>query len=270
MQTIGSLASAAAGKRTRSPAYPYVNLEEALDRAEEFYGHEGRNAANINVAGKHWGFTENSSSGSQTVAALISYGLMADEGTGEKRAVRLTNNALRILLDTRTDSTERDELIKQAALAPKIHRQIWDKWETIPSDASLRHILLFDWETPFNENSVDYFIKEFRHTIAFAKLEKPDKVYSAEVIKESGEGENSVKEGVAAQGQQQTEASRKIVTPPPKTGMDEFVVPLSDGRAVFQWPKALTQGDIEDLKDSLKMIERKITRLAQEATKAAQ
>jgi len=43
--------------------------------------------------------------------------------------------------------------------------------------------------------------------------------------------------------------------------MQEFVVPLSDGsRAVFQWPSLLSKEDIDDLKDSLKILERKITR----------
>jgi hypothetical protein len=43
--------------------------------------------------------------------------------------------------------------------------------------------------------------------------------------------------------------------------MQEFVVPLSDGaKAVFQWPSSLSAEDIADLKDSLKIVERKITR----------
>jgi len=43
--------------------------------------------------------------------------------------------------------------------------------------------------------------------------------------------------------------------------MQEFVVPLSDGsKAVFQWPSSLSKEDIDDLKDSLKIVERKIAR----------
>ena len=68
--------SKAAKKRTRSPAYPYVNLEAAITRAKEFYDKEQRNSANINIAAKHWGFVDGSSSGQQTVAALMSFGLM--------------------------------------------------------------------------------------------------------------------------------------------------------------------------------------------------
>jgi len=48
--------------------------------------------------------------------------------------------------------------------------------------------------------------------------------------------------------------------------MQEFVVPLSDGsRAVFQWPTVLRKEDVDDLKDSLKILERKISRSVTEA-----
>lgn len=298
-------------KRTRSPAYPYVNLEGALTRAKQFYDKEQRNAANVYIATKHWGFVEDSSNGAQTVAALISFGLMKDEGTGEKRTVRLTQDALRILLDTRPDSKERADLVKQCALAPKIHKQIWEKWgPDLPSDANLRHSLLFDWETPFNENSVDFFIGEYKSTIAFAKIGESDKIDHMEVDKgKSGDdspyipavGDFVQWEHNGVLGLSEPRRVREI-TPDglfafidgylsalpvsellkeaaptgtlaasnanvqraqllPKTHMQEFVVPLSnENKAIFQWPASLTQEDIDDLKDSLKILERKITR----------
>jgi hypothetical protein len=315
--------SKAAKKRTRSPAYPYVNLEAAITRAKEFYDKEQRNSANINIAAKHWGFVDGSSSGQQTVAALMSFGLMQDEGTGEKRAVKLTQAALRILLDARPDSTERAELIKQAALSPRIHKQLWDKWGTgLPSDAQLKHTLLFDWETPFNENAVDFFIGEYRSTIAFAKLAESDKVVETEVkegggtgtqdayvpkigdyvqwehngvlglpeprkVREfSSDGKFAYVEGqhgavpvaelireAAPSGSQQlpvVESSLRVQQSPSKNYMLEYVVPLSDGsKAVFQWPSSLSAEDIEDLKDSLKIVERKITR-SRETAKTAE
>jgi hypothetical protein len=309
-------------KRTRSPAYPYVNLEGALARAKSFYDKEQRNAANVSIAVKHWGFGEDSSSGAQTLAALISFGLMSDDGTGDRRTVRLTQDALRILLDTRPDSKEKADLIKKAALAPKIHKQLWEKWgAALPSDASLRHALLFGWETPFNENSVDFFIGEYKSTIDFAKVVEADKMSSTEVDKGGSGGEKvsyTPKVGdfvqwehngvlglpepkrireITADGSfafvdgqhggllvselvKESEPTEAQVTStsnvlqraqfPPKTHMQEFIVPLSEGaKAIFQWPASLNQEDIDDLKDSLKILERKILRSPKPTEEAA-
>jgi hypothetical protein len=319
-QTDEAATAAVARKRTRSPAYPFINLETALTRAKQFYDREQRNPTNINVAATHWGYTEGSSYGIQTVASLIYFGLMQDEGTGEKRSVRLTQAALRILLDARPNSAERAELIKQAALAPKIHQQLWKKWGAdYPSDASLRHTLLFDWETPFNENAVDAFIAEYKSTIAFAQL-----VDSGKASQLEAEGEEREKRGryiakvedyvqwehngvlglpeplrvrevspdgnyAYLEGQNGAVPITELVfeVPPPrrevhnvvevtplaptiratiqepvaKPFVQEFIVPLADGRkAVFQWPSVLSQDDVDDLLDSLKILERKISR----------
>jgi hypothetical protein len=164
-------------KRQRSPAYPYINLETALRRVREFYEKEARNSVNIKVAAKHWGYEEKSSGGLQTAATLISFGLLRDEGTGDKRKLQLTQNALRILLDTRPDSRERAVAIKEAALAPRIHQELWKKWgSTLPSDSSLKYTLTVEWTPPFNDNAVDGFIKEYKDTIAFAKLGESDRL----------------------------------------------------------------------------------------------
>jgi len=314
MAAVEQKASADKRKRTRSPAYPFVNLEAAIARAKEFYDKEQRNAANISVAMKHWGYKDDSSNGAQTIAALVSFGLLQDEGIGEKRKVRLTQDALRILLDERPNSIERAALIRQAALAPKIHQQLWEKWgNDLPSDAQLRHTLLLDWPVPFNENAVDTFIREYRDTIAFARLSESDKVVPE--VQDNGDEESSKgqyvpKIGEYAQwehngilgltepkkimrftpdgtyayleGQHGAVPTNELIRadapsggdiPPgpnagkwfqslPKTNiMQEFVVPLSDGsKAVFQWPSSLSKEDIDDLKDSLKIVERKIAR----------
>lgn len=53
--------------------------------------------------------------------------------------------------------------------------------------------------------------------------------------------------------------------------LQEYVVPSADGaKAIFQWPVSLTTEDIEDLKDSLKILERKMTRPAKQAAEASE
>lgn len=161
------------GARMRSPAYPGINLETAIKRAGEIYAQEKMNAVPIAIAVRRWGFKEKSSGGLITVAALKSFGLTRDSGSGKDRKIQLTDDARRILLDTRADSKEREQLIKQVAMNPKIHSTLWKKWGLeLPSDDTLRHTLIFDFS--FNENSVGDFIKEYKDTIRFAKLADSD------------------------------------------------------------------------------------------------
>jgi hypothetical protein len=292
-------------KHTRSPAYPFVNLETAIKRAREFYKEEIRNSANLKVAVKHWGYEAKSSGGIQTAAALIAFGLLSDEGSGERRKVQLTQNALRIILDERTESPERDQAIKLAALTPKIHQELWQKFGgRLPSDEQLKHMLVLDWEPPFNENTVVGFIKEFRDTINFAKLSESDTVTLEENLKDGGKGAYVPQIGDYVQwesggalqfreparvrelssdgrfafvegsstglpvGQLIREKAplgpslvRETRNPlSPNKPMQEDVFSLSEGRVVLQWPTPLSADSIQDLKDWLRLVERKITR----------
>ncbi len=302
-------------RRLRSPAYPYINLETAIARAQAFYDHEVRSAAPISVAAKHWGYEAKSSAATQTAAALMSFGLMSDEGTGDKRKLKLTQNALKILIDNRPDSTERASLIKQAALAPKIHQQIWEKWGGSVSDANLRHSLIFEWTPPFNENSVNGFIKEFKDTIAFAKLSESDKVTTedgnsgdtgrpsyvpqvGEYVQWESQGTLQFKEPVrilsfSADGTHAFVAetttglpvdqlirattplkvaaqSQPRTTLLPQTTVKEDVYSLPEGRIVVQWPASLSAESIQEVKDYLKLLERKIARSKTEERANAQ
>ncbi len=164
--------------RLRSPAYPGINLETAIKKAKEFYSQERRSSANVKVAVQNWGFKPTSGGGYVVIAALKSFGLITEQGSGDSRTIQLSDLALRILLDERIDSPDREAAIKKAALSPKIHAQLWGKYgANNPSDGNLRHYLLFDLK--FNENTVDDFIREYKDTIEFAKLNSSD-ILSAE------------------------------------------------------------------------------------------
>jgi hypothetical protein len=297
--------------RTRSPAYPFINLETALRRAREFYDQQQHHSAPVKVAAKLWGYEEKSSGGLQTTAAMVSFGLLSDVGTGFHRKVKLTEMAMKILLSP--DPKSKEHAIKQVALAPKIHRQVWQRWGPKPPEASLRYVLLTEWEPRFNPNAVDPFIREYLDTIAFAKLTESDTVNSENSGDEEGsnapyvpkigdyvqwEKENGdlgfpepkmvkgfspdrewayiesqngcvparelILEAAPSNAHVQSDASvGQRMQPPSKNTMQEMIVPLANSnKAVFQWPTVLTKEDVEDLKDSIKMLERKITRPA--------
>ena len=51
------------GKRGRSPSYPGLNLEEAIQRTKTLYAHESQNSAHVAVVLGHWGYKPKSGLG---------------------------------------------------------------------------------------------------------------------------------------------------------------------------------------------------------------
>ena len=169
--------------KQRSPSYPGIGLESALERARTLREAEGRHVAPNEAILQHWGYSQKSSAGLVTLAALKRFGLLTTEGPGR---ARLSDLALGIILDDRELSPERDELIKQAALMPNIHAEIWNQYGgALPSDPTLRHFLRL--EKGFTDGAANELVLQFRDTISFANLPPCDGVST----------ENGDEEGVA-------------------------------------------------------------------------
>jgi hypothetical protein len=152
----------------RGPSYPFISLQEAIARARKFFDAEGKNAAPVAAAVEHWGYAAKSSGGRQTVAALLQFGLLRDEGSGDTRKVALSKMGLDILL-REAGSQEQREFIANAARQPKLYRELLTNYSGgLPSDATLRHYLIASKDVP--SAAVDGLIKNFRATAAFAGL----------------------------------------------------------------------------------------------------
>ena len=93
--------------KERSPNYPGINLEAALEKARILREREGKHYAPIETVLKHWGYVPKSSGGLVALSALKKFGLIDDQGKGEKRQVKLSDLELKILLDDREESKER-------------------------------------------------------------------------------------------------------------------------------------------------------------------
>jgi len=258
-------------KRVRSPKFPFIDLKTALEKADTFYQSEKRNSASVPVAMKVWGYNDKSSGGLQTISALKEFGLMEDSGSGDGRRVKLTDRALRINLDKREgDAQDRSKLIKESALLPKIHSNLWQQYQgELPSDSNLRHSLMFDYETPFNENTVDDFITQFRSTLSFAKLTASDSISSD--AKDTVQNESAVEKDTEMQevqqhqplAKQQPPPLGKLPLPPPAQGAFQDVFSLSEGPVTIQWPASLSPESYEDLAAWLDILKRKIGRSVQ-------
>lgn len=156
-------------KRARSPNYPGIALGEAIERARVLYHKEGKHAAPVAAAYRDLGYSPGSGQGGVVLAALKKFGLIDDTGSGNARTVRLTELALKIILDERPESSERLAAIQSAALTPPIHAELWQQYSpSLPSDETL--LFRLQTEKGFTRSGAIEFLREFKDTIEFARL----------------------------------------------------------------------------------------------------
>ncbi|HTW20332.1 MAG TPA: hypothetical protein VME70_08990 [Mycobacteriales bacterium] len=150
----------------RSPSYPGIPLYTAIERARTIYAREGKNPAPISAITRHWGYkTPTTGPASVTYAALKKFGLIEDTGNGAHRVATLTTLALDIILN----NPGRPDAVQEAALAPPIHAEMWEKYGAeLPSDDTLRWELV--GQRNFTESGFREFIRVYRETIAWAQL----------------------------------------------------------------------------------------------------
>ncbi len=156
-------------RRGRSPNYPGTSLGECIDRARQLYKAETKHPTPVVTILGHWGYKPKSGPGWSLLASLKNFNLLVDQGSGQDRKARLTDEALAIIQDEREDSTDRIRAIQEAALRPNLHRKLWDEYQgTLPSDGNLRFSLLR--EHHFTESGAAQFIRQFKSTLDFAGL----------------------------------------------------------------------------------------------------
>ncbi len=158
---------------SRGPAYPYVNLERAVERAM-IVADKGaaRQKMPPETFYKLWGMGAKSSSSRQTMAALNYYDLVEYVGRGSDRKVQLTDLALRIVLDKQPSSTARREAVQKAALEPAIFRELHERYGAfLPDDVVIETFLKL--ERSFNDEAAQATIRHFRDTMEYAGLDKP-------------------------------------------------------------------------------------------------
>jgi hypothetical protein len=228
-------------RKGRSPAYPGLDLEAALEKARQLYANENHHPASIETILDHWGHAAKSGAGLVAVAALKKFGLLEDAGKGDARKAKLTSRALDIIHDERNDSADRRAAIRAAALEPVIHRELWDAYDgKLPSDKNLRFHLIR--ERGFTENGADDLIRELRATFSFARLTESDSMSEIDGDKTPGGGlsEDGMSAAAAPVTGDQTQAEARDF---------QFTVTLYGGRlATIKAPIPMTKRNLERLK----------------------
>jgi hypothetical protein len=147
-------------------------VKEAIEKAKALFDAQGKYPAPMSLAFDAWGYGAKSSGGRDIRAALKYFGLITIEGDGETGKVKLTEDALRILLDDREDQTEKKAIIRRVALNPAIHKKLLEQFpDGIKSDAAVEHFLVF--EEGFNKSAAGAVVVEFKTTADYAELYKP-------------------------------------------------------------------------------------------------
>lgn len=108
--------------------FPFINLTKALERAQSIFENDKNGKGlKVPVAFSAWGYSDKSSGGFQTIAALKGYGLLEDEGANDDRAVKLTAKA-RQYFQTEIDA-DKAGLRSEFAKRPALMAHLLEHWD---------------------------------------------------------------------------------------------------------------------------------------------
>lgn len=173
----------------RSPAYPYISVQKAIEKAQALYDQEGEYEAPLTSAAGAWGYSPKSSGGRQTLATMKYYGLIDVSGEGDGRKIRISEIAKRIILDQREDDSEKKSLIRKVALTPTAHKTLYDEYPNgLASDNSVEHFLVFD--EGFKSDGAKDLIAEFKETASYAGIFQPSKYLDKDDGSDKGDDNN--------------------------------------------------------------------------------
>jgi hypothetical protein len=167
-----TVVSASAGTR-----FPFISLQKAIDRAKQLFDadQKGREMT-LSASFAVWEYSDKSSGGFQTVAALKMYGLIKDSTGGDTRRIALSEPALRYFRDER--ETEKKRIAKEFALKPKLIAALWKDWHaTPPADAIARSHLKA--ERGLTDQGARTLLAIYKENLAFAELKGDDKIEPA-------------------------------------------------------------------------------------------
>jgi len=200
------------GQKERSPAYPLIPLEAALERLTAFEAYFKRSAARLGKVGDAWGIKAKAYA-DRTLAALRYFGLIEYQGAGKERRVVISDEG-RKYLRSQQEETKR-EVLRAAALRPKQIAKFWDEWgKDRPGDAVCLDDLMF--KHGFSEAGAKNFLKVYDDTIGFAKLSDSDKI-------------SPKNEGVESQVDNGDNATSDFNSPSPPSGNQKQRVTLMAG-----------------------------------------
>ena len=240
--------------KDRSPNYPAIGLRRALELTQKLWDSDKRQPVLSSRAALNMGFTAKSSAGQLALAAMRKYGLLDAEGSGDQRKVKLTETAITLL---NPSATNREQILKDVALKPTIHAELWAKFGAEGASQGAFHDYLV-FERKFTEQAATILIDQYKDTIAFANLGAADKVPDASKPEPPNPAANTP--NPAAYTPPANPASKVGGTPPMSANVRYLPIPLDIGDAPI--PVGMSDADFDLLLDTLKLWKKKIVRAA--------
>jgi hypothetical protein len=199
-------------KKARSPNFPFISLEKAVERAEALYQNHRREPARLIGLAPSWGYSPKSSGLLQSVGALKQFGLLEDSGSGEDRKVWLTDLGVKIVADERPGA--KDAAKREAVYSPTLFSEYLPRWHpTRPSDAHCISELSID--RGFTDTAARGFLKVFDESVRFANLSDDEDGTDDGYVDDDGQD-------VETTGQPQT-VTEKVATEAPRHSFAESV-----------------------------------------------
>jgi hypothetical protein len=194
--------------QARSPAYPYIALDTAIDRIKQIYGAANSFPQPREVMAQAYGKPATSSATIQTFATLLQYGLLQNvlhNGTKKLQVSQLAQT----ICNQHAPPQKVKEAIQEAALKPKIFQELWQMYgsglgslnESIPI-YYLTTERKDDGEGAFTEKAAREVLRTYQATLSFAGITGSDKVSEpAEDTAEIPPPQHDVKVGDFAQAE---------------------------------------------------------------------
>lgn len=124
--------------RQRSPSYPSVPLEQAVDLVAKIHKSCRTNIITREDAVREMGYSGLTGRSLKVLSSLLQFGLLEKAGVGD---VRVTRRAVEILHGI--ESADRDEALLEAALAPQLFKDIHERFpDGIPAESAIRSFLI--------------------------------------------------------------------------------------------------------------------------------
>lgn len=158
-------------RKGRSPAYPAVALDKAIEMARKVWDSQRKQEAHIDATMRALGYTSQSGASLRAISVLRQYGLIQQSGEGKAQRIKLTETAQDLILLPDTDD-RKAKALKAAALAPAINLALWELYGAhLPADQQIIGPYLERDRGYHTEAAVDV-IANYRISFALAKLDK--------------------------------------------------------------------------------------------------